>query len=153
MADNGEEMGEEIAEEIAEEIVEEIETEPAEIENDIDVTVVEIPEPPEPEPFATVSVGDLNITGPPALVKSITQDYLDKHIDHNPHDIGGDTVEAVSELTEGPSEVYEESSETVAGAVTPDIVEEQIAESVGDETHDVAPGPASWLYRPLGGRR
>ncbi len=137
----GEETGEEIAEEIAEEIVEEIETEPADIENDIDVVVVESPEIPEAEPFAIVNVGDLHIEGPPSLVESVTKIYLRDHIDHNPHDI-----------IEEPAAVIEESGENVAQAITPDIVEEQIAESVEGETVDAPPGPSDWLYRARGGR-
>jgi len=138
---NSEETGEEIAEEIAEEIVEEIEDEPAEIENDIDVVVVEAPEIPEPEPFAIVNVGDLHIEGPPKLVEKITAQYLDDHIDHNPHDV-----------IEEPAEVVNEAGETIGEVITPDIVEDQIAESVQDETVDAPPGPSDWLFKPLGGR-
>lgn len=121
----------EVAEEIAEEIAEAVEEETA--ETDIDVTVIEAPEPEEPEAkFAAVDVGDLHISGPAELVEKITSQYLDDHLDHNPHG------EAHT-----PTDVVDET----AADVVPDVVEEQIQESVADETVDSPPEPTDWLFR------
>lgn len=139
MAENETETAEELAEtaeEIAEEIAEEVAEETA--DTDIDVTVIEAPEPePTESKFASVDVGDLHISGPAEMVESITAKYLKDHLDHNPH--GEEhTPDIVGE------------SESVIETLTPDVVQEQIQESVSDEIADAPPGPTDWLFRERG---
>jgi hypothetical protein len=128
------------------EVTDEIEETP-----DVDVTVIEAPEPEEVEAkFASVDVGDLHISGPAEMVESITAKYLKDHLDHNPHD----PVHTATEVAGDAGELVGESAEGIAEAITPDIVEEQIRESVEGETVavDVPPGPTDWLFRERGGR-
>jgi len=74
------------------------------------------------------------------MVERITTKYLKDHIDHNPHG------------EEHNGEVVGESVDAIGETITPDIVEEQIQESVQGETVDAPPGPSDWLFKPLGGR-
>lgn len=134
LTETTEAIAEDIAEEVAEEVAEEIAETP-----DVDVTVIEAPEPEEPEAkFASVDVGDLHISGPAEMVESITAKYLKDHLDHNPH--GFSHTPATSDGPEG-------AAERIGTAITPDIVEDQIRESVADETVDSAPEPEDWLFR------
>lgn len=133
MAPENEENGggevEEIAEEIATEVVDEIEDEtPA--ETDVDVTVIEAPEPEKTEAkFSSVDVGDLHISGPAELVEKITSQYLKDHIDHNPHGNGEPT----------------DIEETIAD-VAPEAVQEEISEQAAAEQVDNPPEPTDWLF-------
>lgn len=138
MPENGEngaetlaEVGEEIAETVAEAVAEETAVDtPA--TSDIDVTVNEAVEVPE---TSYVDVGDLHISGPPEMVERITRRYLDDHIDHNPHGENHGTVEELGQ------------------AITPDPVEELIADTAVGETVDAPPVATDWLFKPLGGQR
>lgn len=139
MADNTETLEEtaEVAEEIAEEIADAIDEENVP-ETAVDVTVVEAPEPEEPEAkFAAVDVGDLHISGPAEMVEKITGQYLKDHLDHNPHG------ESHTPGDNGDGNFLDES----VSAITPDIVEEQVRESVSDEIVDNPPEPEDWLFR------
>lgn len=129
--DNGNGNGEEITEVIAGEIADVVEDEISEtdVEIDVETTVIEAPVIPE---TASVDVGDLHISGPPALVESVTQKYLKDHIDHNPH----------------PVDVVDDA----AAGITPEPVEELIRDTAAGETVDVPPGPSDWLFRERGGQ-
>lgn len=148
--DNGDEIAEEIADDIAEEIVEEIVEELAEEtagDVDVEIDVIEAPEIPEPVEIASVDVGDLHISGPANMVQDITETYLKKHLDHNPHgEIHTPDIAADFQPESGGM------VEDIGQAVTPDIVEEQIAEGIQGETVDSPPEPTDWLYRRIGGR-
>lgn len=141
MAENEENGTEELAE-VAEDIGEEIADEIAEVVDDtggdvdVDVAVIEAPEIPE---TSYVDVGDLHISGPPEMVERITKTYLADHIDHNPH--GENHGE-----TDGPVEEFGQ-------AITPEPVEEIIAESAAGEVVDSPPTPTDFLFRPLGGNK
>jgi len=137
-----EEVSEEIAEEIAEVIEDEISD--ADVDLDVDIDVIEAPDFPE---TASVDVGDLHISGPPELVENITTRYLKDHIDHNPH--GEVHTPDIPEMLEPDSDGIVED---IGQAITPDIVEEQISQSVAGETVDNPPEPTDWLFRQLGGR-
>jgi hypothetical protein len=139
---NGGESVEEVAEELAEEVAEEVADELSETP-DVNVTVIEAPEPEEPEAkFASVDVGDLHISGPAEMVESITEKYLKDHIDHNPHGFGEGMT-----TSDGP----EGAAERIGDAITPDVVEEQIQESAAGEIVDNPPEPEDWLFRRRGG--
>ena len=148
MAENDPVVTGEVVEEVAEiaaEVAAEVATEVAAVvddtpEVDVDVTVFEAPEPEEPESkFSTVDVGDLHISGPAKLVKTITEDYLKKHLDHNPHG---------ENHTPDGENFLEES----AAAITPDVVEEQIADAAAGDIVDNPPEPSDWLFRRRAGR-
>lgn len=142
--DNGNGNGEEIAAEIAEVVEDVIDEELAEEtggDTDVEIEVIEAPEIPE---TAAVDVGDLHISGPPALVESITKQYLKDHIDHNPHDTDHGDGRYVGGLTEYVDEA--------GAAVTPGPVEDAIQEGAAADIADAPPGPSDWLFRERGGQ-
>lgn len=108
------------------------------IDIDQDIDIHEAPEIPE---TSYVDVGDLHISGPPEMVERVTQKYLKDHIDHNPHDGPENPVET---LVESTGDVVEET----ADVITPEPVQEEIAEQAGEEiSTDIPPNPTDWLFK------
>lgn len=105
-------------------------------ETDVDVTLIEAPEPEDKDTaHASVDVGDLHISGPAEMVEKVTETYLKNHIDHNPH---GEPHNG-----DGETNVLEDT----VSAVTPDVVQETVAKQTANEIADEPPGPTDWLFR------